>query len=145
MPDSYHYEEILEELDDTYFEGEPITTGPEAESDIQKKLRELYDLPNIGRDEDALRAVIEYGSSENGEHLTLEELEEYAKLFVQFYQDWQAVAEWWLEGHFGEEIQLTYKHMDLPGFGEGIAGDIGGFWGFEEEGRVACFNKKEGQ
>lgn len=143
MPDQlYTIEDLLDELDDTYFEGEPIITGPEAESDVKRKLRELYELSNIASSEAAVKAVIEYVGSEMTA-ITLDGLNEYAANFVCFYGEWDEVANEYLTDHF-PGLAAFYKHMDLPAIGKELGNDLGGY--FEvSDGRIACFNKKEGE
>lgn len=143
MPEQeYTIEEILEELDDTYFEGEPITTGPEAESDIKRKLRELYALPNINRDESALKASIEYAADKfvASTEFSLEEIEQHAKRFAFFYKDWEEAAEEHLKSMIGQEIITYLPYMDLERLGRAIKDDEGFFE--VSDGRIACFNKE---
>lgn len=146
MPENYPYtvKDVLEELNGIDFEDEP----DDEASDMELKLRELYRLPNIDEDESALKAVVEYVASKlNPEtaYLYLEtELPEYAKLFVQFYPDWRAVAEEHLESTLGNGIETYYQFIDLNALGKSVAPDLGGY--FEvSDGRIACFNKKEGE
>lgn len=138
MP-SYAVEELVEALDEIDFDEESDARGPVLEA----TLRVCYELPNIGHDTEALRAVLEYGASQEGDRLTLEEISLYAGLFVQWYQDWEAVADHQLVELFDGGIQAFYKHMDMDAIGRGLGGDLGGYWGVED-GRVAEFNKREG-
>lgn len=126
-----------------------IDTNPEpqhGEDVLDATLRVCYELPNIAGNEDVLRAVVQYASIAEGdvEELTLANLREYAPLFVQFYQDWRAVAERWLDDNYTGIVGVITNYMDFDKFGEDIAKDLGGYMAYED-GRIACFNKKEGQ
>lgn len=143
MPDMYTTEDLLDELDNTYLPGEPHLSGGETESDAATKLRELYDLPNIKQDESALKAAIEYAADKSGEPLSLEEIEAYAKRFALFYKDWEEAAEEHLRNMLGDGIVTYLSYIDLERLGRDIKDDEGFFE--VSDGRIACFNKKEGE
>ena len=136
----YLTSDLFEVIEDIEFDEDPDETEGEGEA----TLRALYNLPNIKQDESALLVVIEYAESKEGDELTLEQVEQYAKLFVQFYDNWTAYADEWLNEKFGSEIRVIQNFLDADGFGKWVGKDQGGY--FEvSDGRVACFNKKEGE
>lgn len=133
----YTIEEVLNEFDEIDFDEESHARGPVLEA----ALYSWFELPNIGRDESALKAAIEY-AFDRFLRLDLEEIEGFVKRFVQFFMDWGAAAEETLWSLHGEEFVSYLPHMDLERLGRDLKDDEGLFE--VSDGRIAQFDK-EGQ